>query len=78
MLGPNIIGSFGVWSTFRDPSGAFTVYDEVDEVQIARQKDALTCKRRTLQFKASDVNGIYGNISTVTPPSLVLNYVIKY
>lgn len=78
MLGPNITGSFGVWSTFRDPSGVFTVYDEVDEVQIARQKDALVCKRRTLQFKASDVNGIYDNSKTVQPKTLIFNYCVKY
>lgn len=69
---PNITGKVGaLWGG--GANGAFTptYYDDAGGVNSGGARQIVT-------IDASRSNAIYGNSDTVQPPSIVMNYIIKY
>ena len=73
---PNISGIVNV-HTFKDglASGAFSSEIVDTDTHGGVNSDYSYIK---IFFNASNSNGIYGNYSTVQPPSLTMGYIIKY
>ena len=69
---PNITGTFG-GSNFYGPTGAFTV--EKKGIDIDEGSGPFN---RGFKFDASKSSSIYGNSTTVQPPSVTMRFYIKY
>jgi hypothetical protein len=88
MLGPNITGEFGndlngaggFWSVF-STEGCFATFkrDGYSVTNLTRIGGVDDYNQDTMvQLNASRSSSVYGKYNTVQPPSLVLNYMIKY
>ena len=79
---PNITGSFsitgndnsGAWGT---GTGAFIATRSDNNHYFSSEKSTGT-SIKGYNFNASETNSIYGKSTTVQPPAVVMNYIIKY
>lgn len=69
---PNITGTFGVCGTGYTPTGAFQYLKKGAALSNSGEADNIH------DFNASRSNSIYGNSTTVQPPSQTVHIVIKY
>lgn len=87
---PNITGNLGYLKAL-DSGGYYQGYNTATGVfkssqnqtanpaaTAAKSADSSTNASGLVVFKASDDNSIYGNSSTVQPPAVCINYIIKY
>lgn len=83
---PNIIGSvgFGVngasyWDAMGgSTSGAFAASEQSSTQRLTNPGYATRTASGYASFDASKCNSIYGNSTTVQPPALTMQYIIKY
>ena len=71
---PEIVGTFGRGRTNIPSTGAFTTLFIGD----VTSNSGSSSDARTIEFKASKSNSIYGASTTVTPPSIKTNFLIKH
>ena len=79
---PNITGSFsitgnensGAWG---DGTGAFGTVSS-DSNKFFKSEVSTGTSIKNYIFNASKTNSIYGKSTTVQPPAIVMNYIIKY
>lgn len=69
---PNITGTFGVCGTGYTPTGAFQYLKKGAALSNSGEADNIH------DFNASRSSSIYGNSTTVQPPSQTVHLVIKY
>ena len=72
---PNITGGFGLWKHGPDASGAFSA---TYMGQWANSSNGGGDPYWRIDFSAHESNSIYGNSTTVQPPAVLLNFIIKY
>ena len=80
---PNIYGSFSIRGTtaasmVTGASQVFTMEGLGGSTNINATIGTGANLERTVRFRASDANAIYGNSTTVQPPAVTMRYVIKY
>ena len=79
---PNITGRAGHFSANcmweGKKMGAFKIYGSIRSTQIPNVAKSGTGDAYYFDFDASLSNSIYGNSTTVQPPAVVMNYIIKY
>ena len=79
VLLPNITGSFSIGGAkearYSEASKAFSTSQKTVVINAAAYSSGLGAE---FNFSASRSSSIYDNSTTVQPPALVLNYVIKY
>ena len=79
---PNITGRAGHFSANcmweGKKMGAFKIYGSISSKQIPNVAKSGTGDAYYFDFDASLSNSIYGNSTTVQPPAVVMNYIIKY
>lgn len=71
---PEIVGTFGRGRTNIPSTGAFTTLFIGD----VTSNSGSSSDARTIEFKASKSNSIYGASTTVTPPSIKTNFLINH
>ena len=81
ILGPNITGSISNNESYGAVQGNHPHFSGVNSICVGKDNaswQGAVSRTFDLKFDASCSNSIYGNSTTVQPPALVLNYVIKY
>lgn len=74
---PNITGGLHAYTYLNGtPSGALTSL--INNTNQAKMDGARDSNYVAFNFNASRSNSIYGKSSTVQPPSIVMQYIIKY
>ena len=71
---PNITGSFVPCDT----GGVFSPAREDVQCGLAEGNLWYESSKGKVEFNASRSNSIYGNSDTVQPPTVCMNYIIKY
>lgn len=71
---PDVTGTFGRGRTYIPSTGAFETRSQGDNTS----NSGSSTDARTISFAASRSNSIYGNSTTVQPPAIKLNVLIKH
>ena len=71
---PDVTGTFGRGRTNIPSTGAFETRSQGDNTS----NSGSSSDAKTISFAASRSNAIYGNSTTVQPPAIKLNVLIKH
>ena len=80
---PNITGSVGLRASGSDSGEIISSASGVFSISTGNswqtlQRTSTNATGHVLNIDATNSNSIYGNSDTVQPPSIVMNYIIKY